>query len=29
VLTNKDFGDWAKAAWPAFNDSVVAELGAG
>jgi CubicO group peptidase (beta-lactamase class C family) len=29
VLTNKDFGDWAKAAWPAFNDSVVAELAAG
>ena len=25
VLTNKDFGDWAKTAWPAFNDSVVRE----
>jgi len=26
VLTNKDFGEWAKTAWPAFNDAVVAEL---
>jgi CubicO group peptidase (beta-lactamase class C family) len=26
VLTNKDFGDWAKTAWPAFNDAVVEEL---
>lgn len=26
VLTNKDFGDWAKEAWPAFNDSVVREV---
>jgi CubicO group peptidase (beta-lactamase class C family) len=26
VLTNRDFGDWAKEAWPAFNDAVVAEL---
>jgi CubicO group peptidase (beta-lactamase class C family) len=25
VLTNRDFGDWAKTAWPAFNDSVVRE----
>lgn len=25
VLTNKDFGEWAKEAWPAFNDSVVRE----
>ena len=25
VLTNKDFGEWAKAAWPAFSDSVVRE----
>jgi CubicO group peptidase (beta-lactamase class C family) len=25
VLTNKDFGDWAKPAWPAFSDSVVCE----
>jgi CubicO group peptidase (beta-lactamase class C family) len=26
VLTTRDFGDWAKEAWPAFNDAVVAEL---
>jgi CubicO group peptidase (beta-lactamase class C family) len=26
VLTTRDFGDWAKAAWPVFNDAVVAEL---
>jgi CubicO group peptidase (beta-lactamase class C family) len=25
VLTNRDFGDWAKAVWPAFSDSVVRE----
>jgi CubicO group peptidase (beta-lactamase class C family) len=25
VLTDKEFGDWAKAAWPRFNDEVVAE----
>jgi CubicO group peptidase (beta-lactamase class C family) len=25
VLTNRDFGAWAKTAWPAFNDSVVRE----
>jgi CubicO group peptidase (beta-lactamase class C family) len=25
VLTNRAFGDWAKEAWPAFNDSVVRE----
>jgi len=28
VLTDREFGDWAKGAWPAFNDAVVAELGA-
>ena len=26
VLTNRPFGDWAKAAWPPFSDSVVREL---
>jgi CubicO group peptidase (beta-lactamase class C family) len=25
VLTDKEFGDWAKTAWPRFNDEVVAE----
>jgi CubicO group peptidase (beta-lactamase class C family) len=25
VLTDREFGDWAKAAWPAFSDSVLAE----
>jgi CubicO group peptidase (beta-lactamase class C family) len=25
VLTDKEFGDWAKEAWPAFNDLVVRE----
>jgi len=25
VLTDKEFGDWAKSAWPAFSDSVVRE----
>ncbi len=25
VLTDREFGDWAKAAWPAFNDAVLAE----
>jgi CubicO group peptidase (beta-lactamase class C family) len=25
VLTDRDFGDWAKEAWPAFSDSVVGE----
>jgi CubicO group peptidase (beta-lactamase class C family) len=29
VLTDKDFGEWAIAAWPRFNDAVVAELRAG
>ena len=26
VLTTRDFGDWAREAWPAFGDAVVAEL---
>ena len=26
VLTDREFGDWAIAAWPAFNDRVVASL---
>jgi CubicO group peptidase (beta-lactamase class C family) len=26
VLTDRRFGDWAKAAWPAFSDAVLAEL---
>jgi CubicO group peptidase (beta-lactamase class C family) len=26
VLTDRRFGDWAKAAWPAFGDAVLAEL---
>ena len=25
LLTDLDFGDWAKEAWPAFSDAVVAE----
>ena len=25
VLTDREFGDWAKAAWPAFSDSVLGE----
>jgi CubicO group peptidase (beta-lactamase class C family) len=25
VLTDRPFGDWAKEAWPAFSDSVLAE----
>ena len=25
VLTDKEFGDWAKDAWPRFNDAVVAQ----
>ena len=25
VLTDREFGDWAVAAWPRFNDAVVAE----
>lgn len=28
VLTERRFGDWAKQAWPAFSDAVLAELGA-
>jgi CubicO group peptidase (beta-lactamase class C family) len=26
VLTDRDFGDWAKQAWPAVTDAVLAEL---
>ncbi|HET7567717.1 MAG TPA: serine hydrolase domain-containing protein [Gaiellaceae bacterium] len=26
VLTDRQFGDWAREAWPVFNDAVVAEL---
>ena len=26
VLTDLDFGDWAKEAWPRFSDAVVSEL---
>jgi CubicO group peptidase (beta-lactamase class C family) len=26
ALTDRDFGDWAKTAWPAFTDAVLAEL---
>jgi len=26
VLTDRDFGDWAKQAWPAFTDAVLADL---
>jgi hypothetical protein len=26
ALTDRDFGDWAAAAWPAFTDDVLAEL---
>jgi CubicO group peptidase (beta-lactamase class C family) len=29
VLTDRRFGDWAKEAWPAFSDGVLAELGVG
>jgi CubicO group peptidase (beta-lactamase class C family) len=25
VLTDREFGDWAKDAWPRFSDAVVAE----
>ena len=28
VLTGRAFGDWAKEAWPALSDAVVAEAGA-
>jgi CubicO group peptidase (beta-lactamase class C family) len=27
VLTDRRFGDWAKEAWPAFSDAVLAEAG--
>ncbi|MDL5154950.1 serine hydrolase domain-containing protein [Actinomycetospora termitidis] len=26
VLTDRDFGDWAKEAWPPFTDAVLAEI---
>ena len=26
ALTDREFGDWAKEAWPAFSDAVVEEL---
>jgi CubicO group peptidase (beta-lactamase class C family) len=26
VLTDRDFGDWAKPLWPALSDSVISEL---
>jgi CubicO group peptidase (beta-lactamase class C family) len=26
TLTNRDFGPWARTAWPAFSDQVLAEL---
>ena len=26
VLTDRRFGDWAKQAWPALSDAVLAEL---
>jgi CubicO group peptidase (beta-lactamase class C family) len=26
ALTDRDFGDWAKKAWPAFTDAVLADL---
>lgn len=29
ALADRDFGQWAKDAWPAFSDSVLAELAAG
>jgi CubicO group peptidase (beta-lactamase class C family) len=27
VLTDRDFGEWAKEAWPPFTDAVLGELG--
>jgi CubicO group peptidase (beta-lactamase class C family) len=27
VLTDREFGDWAKQAWPLYSDAVLAELG--
>jgi CubicO group peptidase (beta-lactamase class C family) len=29
ALSNRDFGDWAKAAWPTLSDDVLHEVGAG
>jgi CubicO group peptidase (beta-lactamase class C family) len=26
VLTDREFGDWAKEAWPRFSDAVLADL---
>src|SRR5258707_11016371 len=26
VLTDRDFGDWSRAAWPPFSDALLAEL---
>jgi hypothetical protein len=26
VLTDREFGAWAKAEWPALSDAVLAEL---
>ena len=26
VLTDREFGDWAKDAWPRFGDAVLAAL---
>jgi CubicO group peptidase (beta-lactamase class C family) len=26
ALADREFGDWAKAAWPALSDAVVVEL---
>ena len=28
VLTDRDFGDWAKPLWPALSDEVLREIGA-
>jgi CubicO group peptidase (beta-lactamase class C family) len=28
-LTTREFGDWAKDAWPRLSDAVVTELGGG
>jgi CubicO group peptidase (beta-lactamase class C family) len=29
VLTDREFGDWAKEAWPRFSDAVLEEVGSG
>jgi CubicO group peptidase (beta-lactamase class C family) len=29
ALTTREFGEWAKTAWPAFSDAVLAELADG